>query len=71
MTELIYFSLALAELYIVIASLFRRFELELYDTVRERDVDSVRDFFIGESSPESHGIRVKAVAAKNMATSAQ
>ena len=53
-------SLALAELYIVIACLFRRFDLQLHDTIRERDVDSVRDCFIGETSPTSLGIRVKA-----------
>lgn len=56
-------SLALAELYIVIASVFRRFDMELYDTVRERDVDAVRDCFIGETSPESRGVRVKIVEA--------
>jgi len=53
-------SFALAELYIVIACVFRRFDLELYDTIRERDVDVVRDYFIGEVSPETCGIRVKA-----------
>ncbi|KAL8722842.1 MAG: hypothetical protein Q9225_000729 [Loekoesia sp. 1 TL-2023] len=52
---------ALAELYIVIACLFRRFDLELHDTIRERDVDAVRDCFIGEPSPKSLGVRVKAV----------
>ena len=53
-------SLALAELYIIIACLFRRFDLQLHDTIRERDVDAVRDCFIGETSPKSLGIRVKA-----------
>ena len=56
-------SFALAELYIVIAFLFRRFDLKLHDTIRERDIDFVRDCFIGEPSPESVGVRVKAVAA--------
>ena len=55
-------SLALAELYIVIACLFRRFNLELYDTRRERDVDIVRDCFIGETSKESLGVRVNSVS---------
>ncbi|CAD6568443.1 MAG: hypothetical protein ASARMPRED_001717 [Alectoria sarmentosa] len=54
---------ALAELYIVIACLFRRFDLQLHDTTRERDIDYSRDCFIGESSPESIGVRVKAAAA--------
>ncbi|KAL8963661.1 MAG: hypothetical protein Q9193_000105 [Seirophora villosa] len=53
---------ALAELYIVIACLFRRFDLELHDTIRERDIDTVRDCFIGEPSPRSLGVRVKAAA---------
>ncbi|KAL8729123.1 MAG: hypothetical protein Q9166_004954 [cf. Caloplaca sp. 2 TL-2023] len=58
---------AMAELYIFIACLFQRFELELYDTNRERDIDTVRDFFIGETSPESPGVRVKIVKAKGSA----
>jgi hypothetical protein len=52
-------SLALAELYIATACLFRRFDLELYDTTRERDIEIVRDCFIGEVSPRSKGVRVK------------
>lgn len=51
-------NLAMAELYIVIACLFRRFNLDLYDTTRVRDIDVVRDCFIGESSPQSVGVRV-------------
>ena len=57
-------SLALAELYIVIACLFRRFDLELVDTIRSRDVDAVRDCFIGEPSPESLGVRVRVLKAE-------
>ena len=52
------FSLALAELYITIACLFRRFDLQLHDTIRGRDVDTIRDCFIAETSPISVGIRV-------------
>ncbi|KAI1505577.1 putative flavonoid 3-hydroxylase [Biscogniauxia marginata] len=51
--------LAYAELYILVASLFRRRKLELFDTIRERDIESVRDCFIGETSPSSKGVRVK------------
>lgn len=57
----------MAELYIVIARLFCQFDLEIYDTIRERDVDSVRDCFIGESSPESLGVRMKVVKEKSPA----
>ncbi|KAL8732133.1 MAG: hypothetical protein Q9181_004048 [Wetmoreana brouardii] len=50
---------ALAELQIILASLFHKFDLELYETLRERDIDVARDCFIGEPSPESLGVRVK------------
>ena len=46
----------------VIVCLFRRFYLELYDTSRERDVDIVRDCFIGETSKESLGVRMKSLS---------
>ncbi|KAL8786111.1 MAG: hypothetical protein Q9213_002976 [Squamulea squamosa] len=52
---------ALAELYIIIARIFSQFELELFDTIRERDIDYVRDCFIGETSSESLGVRMKVV----------
>ncbi|KAL8908998.1 MAG: hypothetical protein Q9207_000449 [Kuettlingeria erythrocarpa] len=52
-------SFALAEIHIVIACLFRRFDLALYDTIRERDIDAVRDCFIGEPAPGSLGVRVR------------
>lgn len=52
----------MAELYLVVATVFRRFDMELYDTIRERDIDVVRDCFIGEVSPESRGVWVKATA---------
>lgn len=51
-------SLALAELYITLAYLFRRWDLEMYETTRERDVDFVRDCFVGETEPGSKGVRV-------------
>ena len=41
------------------ACLFRRFNLELHETIRERDVDGVRDCFAIEPSLESRGVRVK------------
>ncbi|KAI2465613.1 putative flavonoid 3-hydroxylase [Annulohypoxylon bovei var. microspora] len=52
-------NLAYAELYIVLASLFCRRKLELYDTIKERDIDIVRDCFIGETSPNTKGVRVR------------
>ena len=41
------------------ACVFRRLDLELHDTIRERDVDGVRDCFGVEPSLESLGVRVK------------
>lgn len=52
-------SLAWAELYIAIATLFCRRDFELYDTVRERDVDFTRDCFVGETSADAKGVRVR------------
>lgn len=33
--------------------------MELHDTIRERDVDITRDCFIGETSQETKGVRIK------------
>ncbi|KAI3324323.1 putative flavonoid 3-hydroxylase [Xylariaceae sp. AK1471] len=54
-------NLAHAELYIALATIFRRrdAEFELHDTIRERDVDFVRDFFVGETSARARGVRIK------------
>ncbi|GAD92607.1 flavonoid 3-hydroxylase, putative [Paecilomyces variotii No. 5] len=49
---------AQAEIYLVIAAIFRRFDLRLVDTVFERDIQTVRDCFLAEYSPECKGIRV-------------
>ena len=57
------YSFAMAELYVFIASMLRRFELELCNTVRERDIDIVRDSFIGEASIESPGVYIKVIGA--------
>ena len=51
-------SLAYAEMYISLAVIFRRFDLQLYKTYRERDVDLVRDCFVGETAKGSPGVRV-------------
>ena len=51
-------NLAWAELYLVVAHVVHRLEMELYDTVRERDVDVSRDLFMGRPKKESQGIRV-------------
>ncbi|CAG8978292.1 hypothetical protein HYALB_00010291 [Hymenoscyphus albidus] len=53
--------IAYTELYLTLAMLFRRFELELFDTIRERDIDLRRDCFLAEAMPGSQGVRVKVV----------
>ncbi|KAF2773718.1 benzoate 4-monooxygenase cytochrome P450 [Teratosphaeria nubilosa] len=52
-------NLVYAEIYLAIARIMTRFDLELYETVRERDVDVMRDCIIGLPSAESPGIRVR------------
>ena len=53
------YSLAYAEMYISLAMLFRRFDLQLYEMYRARDIDLVRDCFVGETQKESPGVRVR------------
>lgn len=50
-------SLAYAELYITIATIFRRFELRLFET-NEEDVEMAHDFFIPVPRLGSKGVRV-------------
>ncbi|EME38416.1 hypothetical protein DOTSEDRAFT_75828 [Dothistroma septosporum NZE10] len=52
-------NVAYAELYIGIAAIVARFDLELVDFDRKRDIEIVRDCFIGLPSKESRGVRVK------------
>jgi hypothetical protein len=51
-------SLAYAELYMALAYVFWRFEMEVYETVEERDVETTSDCFIGMTDLSSVGIRV-------------
>jgi hypothetical protein len=48
-----------AELYLTVAYICARFDMELFETKRGRDVDVVMDSVIGQPSLESKGIRVK------------
>ncbi|TVY53908.1 Cyrochrome P450 monooxygenase [Lachnellula cervina] len=50
-------NLAKAELYLTLATVFRRYKVELFDTVRERDVDMQHDNFLPFPSHKSRGIR--------------
>ncbi|OTA98450.1 hypothetical protein M426DRAFT_258921 [Hypoxylon sp. CI-4A] len=53
------YHLGYAEIYIALACILRRRKLVLYDTVRERDIDIMRDCFVGEPSRSSKGVRIK------------
>lgn len=54
-------TLAWAEMYIVLATVFGKLgnELELVDTVWERDVNLVRDYFTPVPSKDSKGVRIR------------
>ena len=56
LTVMLYVSLASAELYVALATVFRRFEFELYGT--SRDVDAKHDFFVLSPRLDSKGMRV-------------
>lgn len=51
-------SLVWAELLIAIAKIFRRLDMELFDTVRERDIEHGWGGLLGEPSKEIKGVRV-------------
>ncbi|KAH8700030.1 putative flavonoid 3-hydroxylase [Phaeosphaeriaceae sp. PMI808] len=52
-------NLALAELYLILGTLFDKFDFDLFETTKERDIDIARDCFIGEPCTQSKGVRVK------------
>lgn len=54
-------NLATSELYIGLAMLWRRYRMEVFDTVEERDVLTSHDCFIGMTDLNSEGIKVRIV----------
>lgn len=52
-------NLAYAELYLTVAALVNRFDMELFDFDRARDLDVVRDKFIGMPSKGARAIRFR------------
>ncbi|PCG98198.1 hypothetical protein PENOC_064490 [Penicillium occitanis (nom. inval.)] len=54
-------NLANAELFLTLARLLTRFDLDLYDVIRERDIDVSGDCFNGIVRDDSPGIRLKLV----------
>lgn len=53
------FSLSYAQLYTMLAGLFRRFNLSLFETTREMDIDVRGGGPLGEPSRRTQGIRVR------------
>lgn len=53
-------SLAYAELYLTLAKIIPRFEMDLFETTVE-DVEPERDFFVAVPRLDSEGVRVKVV----------
>ncbi|KAF2111418.1 cytochrome P450 [Lophiotrema nucula] len=52
-------NLAVSELYFALAYLFRELEMEVVDTIEEKDVMTSHDCFIGMSDLGSEGIKIK------------
>lgn len=50
-------NLATAEIYLTLRTVFRRFDMQLYETT-ERDAEIAHDFFIPGSHPDSKGVRI-------------
>lgn len=55
-------NLAWAELYLTVATIFRRFDFDVSGVVRQRDVDVAADMILPVSAPDSPGTIVKALA---------
>jgi cytochrome P450 len=51
--------LARAELFIILASVFRQFEFDVSEIVRSRDIDLSRDYILGAHAVDSPGALVK------------
>jgi cytochrome P450 len=58
-------NLALAELYLVIAKVFRQFNFDVSQVVRERDIDVARDVILGVPRPDSKGVVVKVLISED------
>ena len=52
-------NIAYSDIYLGVAALVSRFDMKLYDFDRRRDLDFVRDTFVGLPSTESKCVRVK------------
>ena len=57
-----YARFAYGEMYMSLATILTRFELQLYETDWARDVAYSRDCFLGEAARHSPGIRIKVLS---------
>jgi hypothetical protein len=51
-------------MYFALAKLIRRFEFELFDVAKERDIDHHRDWFLGEPRDDTMGVGMRVVREK-------
>src|SRR6186713_188989 len=51
-------NLALAELYLILAATFRRFDFDVSQVDQRRDIDVSRDYTLGAAAADSPGIMV-------------
>lgn len=58
-------SLAYAELYLTLAHVLSRFEINNHDTTVERDIKLDRDLFVGVPRADSQGVRGKIVGLRS------
>ncbi|SLM35246.1 cytochrome p450 [Lasallia pustulata] len=58
-------NLAWAELYLILATVFRRFDFDISSVIRERDIDVAADMIIGVPASDSQGIIVKVLATQD------
>lgn len=56
------YNFATTMMLLTLAGVFRRFQLELVDTIYERDVKIIRDCFIGEVHPDTKGVKIRVLA---------
>lgn len=57
-------NLAQAELYLILAAMFRQSRFDVSEVSRDWDIDVIRDFIVGVQAPESPGILVKVHSAE-------
>ena len=52
------YNLAMAQIYMILAILFRRFEFDVSEVVKERDIDTSRDLLVSAPRKDSNGVIV-------------